>query len=92
MSSVRPSPVIHLDNSRTTGDFRRRAIEPHNPSDVHLLIQRHTTGEVDKCEHGVQTDRLPDHLLVSMLEVDSGSTPGESEFGAGLRQRGGYGF
>ena len=84
--------MIHLDNSRTTRDFRGRAIEPHNPSDVYLLIQCDTTGEVDKCEHGVQTGRLPDHLLVSVLEVDSGSAHGESEFGAGIGQREGYGF
>ena len=92
MSSVHPSPVIHLDDSRTTRDFRRRAIEPHNPSDVYLLVQRDTSGKVDKCEHGVQTGRLPDHLLVSVLEVDSRSAHGESEFGAGIGQREGYGF
>ena len=93
MSSVHlASPVIHLDNSRTTRDFRRHAIEPYDPSDVYLLIQRHTTGEVDKCEHGVQTGRLPGHLLVSVLEVDSRSAHGESEFGAGIGQREGYGF
>ena len=93
MSSVHLSPVIHLDNSRTTRDFRRHAIEPYDPGDVYLLIQRHTTGEVDKREHGVQTSRLPNHLLVSVLEVDSGSAHGESEFGhAGIGQREGYGF
>ena len=84
MSSIPPSPVIHLDNSRTASDFVRRTIEPHNTRDIHLLIQRDTSGEVDKHEPGVQTDRLPDHLLVSVLEVDSRSAHGESELGAGI--------
>ena len=63
VSSIHPSPVIHSDNSRTANDFLQRTIESHNPSDAYLLIQRNTSGEVDKREHGVQTDRLPDHLL-----------------------------
>ena len=93
MSSDHPSPVIHLDNSRTTRDFLRRTTEPYyNPSDIYLLIQRHTSCEVDKCEHCVQTGHLPDHLQVSVPEVDSRSAPGESELGTGIGQRGGYGF
>ena len=90
--SVHPSPVIHIDNSRTARDFLRRAIEPYNPSDVYHLIQRDTSGKVDKCEHGMQIARPPDHLLVSVLEADSGSTHEESKSGAGIGQRDGYGF
>ena len=92
VSSIHPSPVIHSDNSRTANDFLQRTIESHNPSDAYLLIQRNTSGEVDKREHGVQTDRLPDHLLVSVLKVDSRSAHGEGELGAGIGQREEYGF
>ena len=56
------------------------------------MIQRDTSGKVEKCEHGVQIALLPDHLLVSVLEADSGSTHGESKFGAGIGQRSGCGF
>lgn len=83
MYSIYPSSVIHLDNSGTARDFLRRAIEPYNPCDGHLLIQRETYGKVDKCEHGVQTARLPGHPLISVLEVDSGSAHREGELGAG---------
>ena len=92
MSSIPPSPVIHLDNSRTASDFVRRTIEPHNTRDIHLLIQRDTSGEVDKCEYGVQTARILDHLPVSVFKVDSRSAHVKSEFGAGIGQRGGTGF
>ena len=73
MSSIPPSPVIHLDNPRTASDFVGRTIEPHKTCEIHLLIQRDTSGEVDKCEHGVQITHILDHLPVSVLKVDSRS-------------------
>ena len=72
-------PMVHLDNADATSDFRRRTIEPHNTSDVHLLVQRDTSGEVHELIHGVKIIRLPDHLLVSVLEIGSGSTYGEGD-------------
>ena len=73
------SPVVHLNDANATCDFRRRIIEPHNTGDVHLLIQRDTSGEVHELKHGVQIIRLPDHLLVSVLEIGPGSTHGEGD-------------
>lgn len=63
------SPLVtgeSLYNSRTAGDSIRRTIEPQNPSDVHLLIQRDTSSEVDKFEHSVQNARLLGRPLASV--------------------------
>ena len=91
VSSAHPSPMIHLDNSRTARDFLRHTVEP-STSDVHLLIQRDTANEVNKYEHGVQIAHLPDYPPVSMLGVDSGSAHRESELGASIGQREDVGF
>lgn len=91
VSLVHPSPMIHLNNSRTARDFLWHAVEP-STSDVHLLIQRDTANEVNKCEHGVQIAHLPDYPPVSMLGVDSGSTHRKSELGASIGQREDVGF
>lgn len=66
-----PSSVGHLDNPGT-GDFRWRITISHNIGDVHLLVQCHAPGKVDKAEHIVDAGRFPDHLLVNMAEIDPG--------------------
>ena len=81
----------HLNNANSASNFRQCAIEPHCTSDVHLLIQRHTSSGVDKLEHGVQVVRLPGHLLMRMLEVDAGSTHGEGDLGILIGEREGSG-
>ena len=79
-----PSLVVHFDDTdpTTTGQFRRRAVEPQNAGHVHPLIQRHTSGEVDKLVHSVHIVRLPDHLLMSLLGVGPRSANGEGEIAA----------
>lgn len=46
----RASPVVHLDNTGTISDFQGPAIVPQNTANVHLLIQRRTSGGINKFE------------------------------------------
>ena len=82
MSSVHPSLVIYIDNPDTASDFLGRTTEPQDTRDIHLLMQRRTSSQVNQVEHGVQISRHPGHLPVSAPEVDSGSAHRESKLGA----------
>lgn len=89
------SPLVTgeaLHDSRTARDFLRHAIEPQNPSDVHLFIQRDTSSEVEKSEHGARIAHLLGYPLASVLKIDSGSTHREGELGASIGQREGCGL
>ena len=92
VSSLYPLPVIHLNNPDATAYFVRRTIVPHDPSHIHQLVRGDTSGKVDKVEQVADAARLPDHLLVGLLEIDPRSAHRDGEFGAGERGRGGCGF
>jgi len=78
--------VVQLNNA-ITGEFLRRRIDPHNPGDVHLLIQRNTSGRVGKLEHIVQVCHIPSHFPIRVVEIGSRSAHGEHEFGAVVGER-----
>jgi len=69
-SDSRPLPVVYLNNPNPIADSPRCTVEPHDTGDVHFLIQRDTSGRVNKLERGVDIVRLPCHLLV--LGIGSG--------------------
>ena len=56
------------------------------------LIQRQTSGEVDRVVHRVHILHRLGHLLPSLLEIGSGSVHGEGELGTGIGEREGCEF
>ena len=92
VSSLYPLPVIHLNNPNTAADLVRRTIVPHYPGHIHQLVRGDTSGKVDKVEQVADAARLPDHLLVGLLEIDPRSAHRDGEFGAGEGGMGGRGF
>ena len=53
----------------------------HNTNRAHHLIQGDVSSEVNKIRYTEHVGCLPDRLLVSALEVDSGSAHREGELG-----------
>jgi len=90
--SIFSSPVVHLDNANTTGNFPRRPVDPHNTSDVDRLVQSDTSSQVDKIVQAADTGRPPFHLLVRVLEIGSRSTHGEGELCTFVGEREGHGI
>ena len=74
--------MIHLDDAKTTNDLQRRTIIPYSTSHVHVLIQRRTSGEVDKVVYRVLVESRPGHLATRI--IGSGSAHGEGDLGAGI--------
>ena len=82
--------MIHLDDANTTSNLQRRTIIPHGTSHIHVLIQRRTSGEVDKVVYRVLVVNRPGHLATRI--TGSGSAHGEGDLGAGIGQREGCGL
>ena len=83
------SAAISLNNTNSTADFPRRPADPHNTACS--SIQSDTPSQVDKGEHVEYVRRLPVHLLVRFLEVDSRSAQRKGELGAVVGEREGSG-
>ena len=79
--------MIYLDNAKTTCDLPRGPIDPENTRDVDPLVESDTSSGVDKVVNALDIGRLPSHLLISALEIDSGSTHWEGELGVVVGER-----
>ena len=91
VSDVNLCAVVDFDKTDTK-DIHCRPVGPYTAGNVHPLVQRVASGEVDKVDEGVHVVHLPDHLLVTGLVLSSRSAHRKGDFGAGIGEREANGF